>query len=60
MQDDQREAQAEAQAKGAGCLSERYIREDKVGKAARAGVQLPEQESSAYKIKREIAQRARP
>jgi hypothetical protein len=31
-----------------------------VGKAAGAGVQLPEQESGAYRIKREIAQKARP
>jgi hypothetical protein len=30
-----------------------------VGKAAGAGVQLPEQESGAYKIKEKIAQRAR-
>ena len=54
MQDDQKEAQAEAQAKSAACLSERYIRKDRVDKAAEAGVQLLKQESSAYKIKREI------
>jgi hypothetical protein len=30
-----------------------------VGKAAGAGVQLLEQESSAYKVKEEMAQRAR-
>jgi hypothetical protein len=56
---DQREAQAEAQAKGAACLSKRYARKDRVGKAAGAGVQLPEQESGAYRVKGEIAQRAR-
>jgi hypothetical protein len=31
-----------------------------VGKAAGAGVQLPEQESGAYRVKGEMAQRARP
>jgi hypothetical protein len=31
-----------------------------MGKAAGAGVRLPEQESSAYRIKEEMAQRARP
>jgi hypothetical protein len=31
-----------------------------VGKAAKAGVQLLKQESSAYKVKGKIAQRARP
>jgi hypothetical protein len=31
-----------------------------VGKAAGAGVRLPEQENSAYKVKGEIARRARP
>jgi hypothetical protein len=30
-----------------------------VNKTAKAGVQLSKQESSAYKIKKEIAQRAR-
>jgi hypothetical protein len=30
-----------------------------VGKAAEAGVQLPEQESGAYKVKGEMAQKAR-
>jgi hypothetical protein len=44
-------SQAEAQAKGAACLGERYVGKDKVGKAAGAGVQLPEQESGAYKVK---------
>ena len=60
MQDDQRKAQTEAQAKGAACLSERYARKDKVGKAAGAGVQLSEQESGAYRVEGEMAQRARP
>jgi ribose 1,5-bisphosphokinase PhnN len=46
--------------KGAACLRERHVRKNKVGKAARAGVQLPEQESGAYKVKRKIAQRTRP
>jgi hypothetical protein len=49
-----------AQAKGAACLSERHVRKDKVSKATKAGVQLPEQESSAYKVKEEMAQKARP
>jgi hypothetical protein len=31
-----------------------------VGKAAEARVQLLKQESSAYKVKKEMAQRARP
>jgi hypothetical protein len=31
-----------------------------VSKTAGAGVQLPKQESSAYKVKREMAQKARP
>jgi hypothetical protein len=31
-----------------------------VNKAAKAGVQLLKQENSAYKIKEEIAQRAKP
>jgi hypothetical protein len=31
-----------------------------VSKAAEAGVQLSEQESSAYKIEEEMAQKARP
>jgi hypothetical protein len=31
-----------------------------VSKAAEAGVQLLKQESSAYKVKEEIAQKARP
>jgi hypothetical protein len=30
-----------------------------VGKTIRAGVQLPEQENGAYKVKKEIAQKAR-
>jgi hypothetical protein len=30
-----------------------------VGKVAKVGVQLPEQESSAYKVKGEMAQKAR-
>jgi hypothetical protein len=37
----------------------RYAGKDKVSKAAGAGVQLPEQESGAYKVKGEMAQRAR-
>jgi hypothetical protein len=37
-----------------------YARKDRVGKAAGAGVQLPEQESGAYRVEREMAQRARP
>jgi hypothetical protein len=41
-------------------VRERYAGKDRVGKAAGAGVQLPEQESGAYRVKREIAQRARP
>jgi hypothetical protein len=32
----------------------------RVGKAAGAGVQLPEQESAAYRVEGETAQRARP
>jgi hypothetical protein len=36
-----------------------YIRKDKVGKTARAEVQLLKQKSGAYKIKKEIAQKAR-
>jgi hypothetical protein len=36
------------QEKGAACPSERYAGKDRVGKAAGAGVQLPEQESGAY------------
>jgi hypothetical protein len=59
MQDNQREAQTEAQAKGAACLTERHTRKDRVGKAAKAGVQLPEQESGAYRVEGEIAQRTR-
>jgi hypothetical protein len=30
-----------------------------VSKTAKAGVQLPEQESSAYKVKKKMAQKAR-
>jgi hypothetical protein len=47
------------QAKGAACPSERYAGKDRVGKAAGAGVQLAEQESGAYRVEREMAQRAR-
>jgi hypothetical protein len=35
-------------------------RKDRVGKTARAGVQLPEQESGAYRVEGKMAQRARP
>jgi hypothetical protein len=45
---------------GAACPSERHARKDRVGKAAGAGVQLLEQESGAYRVKREMTQRARP
>jgi hypothetical protein len=48
------------QEKSAACLSERHAGKDKVGKAAGAGVRLPEQEISAYRVKEEMTQRARP
>jgi hypothetical protein len=37
------------------CLSKRYVRKDRLGKAKRAGVQLLKQGSNAYKVKEEIA-----
>src|ERR1700704_6561442 len=40
-----------AQEKGAACPSERYAGKDRVGKAAGAGVQLPEQEYSCQSRK---------
>jgi hypothetical protein len=48
-----------AQEKGAACLSERHVRKDRLGKTAGAGVRLSEQKSSVYRVKGEMAQRAR-
>jgi hypothetical protein len=49
-----------AQEKGAAWPSERHARKDRLGKAEGAGVRLPEQKSSAYRVDGEVAQRARP
>jgi hypothetical protein len=46
--------------KGAACPNERHARKDRLGKAAGAGVRLPEQESGAYRVEGEMARRARP
>jgi hypothetical protein len=36
------------------------MRKDRLSKAKEAGVRLPKQKSSAYKVNREMAQKARP
>jgi hypothetical protein len=38
----------------------RHIRKDRLSKAERAEVRLLKQKSSAYRVNREVAQRARP
>jgi hypothetical protein len=43
------------QKKSVVCLSKRYIRKNRVDKAAGAEVQLLKQKSSVYKIKRKMA-----
>jgi hypothetical protein len=47
------------QKKNIACLNKRYIRKDRVDKAVKAEVRLLKQKSSAYKVKKEIAQKAR-
>jgi hypothetical protein len=50
----------EAQDKGAACPNERHAKNDRLCETVGAGVQLPKLKSGAYRVKGELARRARP